>query len=209
MTIGELAKEPGLINASPDFVKKHGGLVANSLLRKVPTAFFDEALRRKLDPKIDFFVYRLYPSYQPNLPGYDQKLRLAGWHLPVDQNNTSVSPTPEIQISLSTHAEGVNKTELLMSERKTSIPSQANFYYFWNSYNKMIAASADPKDIVSVKDGDIVLTSSHTARRETPTMNRGWRAMFRVSMREPQKSTTNGETVKQQYVSIPYASKGW
>ena len=103
----------------------------------------------------------------------------------------------------------MNKTELLNAKEKTTMTAQSNNYYFWNTYNNKIANKADSNNIIGIKDGDIVLTTSHTARRETATINRGWRAMFRVSMQTPEKENPEGEVVKQQYVSIPNASKGW
>ena len=212
--IEDLAKEPGLVNADPAFIQKHGGPIAKFLLRKIPESFFQEAIKQSLRPKIDFLVYRLYPSYQANFPGYDHEIRLSGWHLPMAQNQIFKKHTPEIHVSLSSHAEGVNHTELSLLKQTLSLQPNRNSYYFWNSFNQKITGLPVPdqenlKNTVLVKDGSIVLTNSHTARRETSTINRGWRAIFRASMREAQEKDSVGTIVKQQYVQVPYVSKGW
>lgn len=207
VSIGDLAKEQSIVGADPDFIKMHGGPITNALLEKVPSAFFEEALQRELQPKIDFFVYRLYPSYQPNFPGYDKKPRLAGWHLPVSHDKTSLAATPEVHVSLSTCNDSVNNTELMLSDQKTTVPKESNGHIFWSGYNrKMQTRAADTS--VSMQDGDVVLTSSHTPRRELPATQRGWRGMFRARMEAP-SNAADGELVKQQYVSIPHRGKGW
>src|SRR5205823_6051630 len=152
MTIADLAKEPGFTSASVDFIKKQGGSIVTSLLNKVPDSFYKEASSKELIPIVDFYVYRLYPSYQPNFPGYDQNVRLSGWHLPIDQNKTFEKPASEILISVSTHPEGVNKTNLLLSNKKLTLESSSNPHYFWNHYGKQIEKQSDSKNIVELKD---------------------------------------------------------
>ncbi|GEM_PF-4008998 len=205
-SIDALAKEPSIMSADANFMQENGGPIANALLRKVPKTFFDEAEKRKLRTLFDFFVYRLYPSYLPNFPGYDQKPRLSGWHLPVTPVQISQSPTPEIQISLSSCDKSVNKTALLLSNQKTTFSKHTNHHYFWRNYNNAVEHQKDLDSTATVTDGDVVMTTSHTARRELPVMHRGWRAMFRASMQEGKYKQ---EIVKQQYVSIPYRGKGW
>jgi len=205
-SIEALAKEPGIMSADADFMQQNGGPIANTLLKKVPKTFFDEAEKRKLKTLFDFLVYRLYPSYLPNFPGYDKEPRLSGWHLPVTPTQISQPPTPEIQISLSSCDKGVSKTELLLSNQKTTFTKYANRHYFWRDYNNAIESQKNLDSKKTVTDGDVVMTTSHTARRELPTIHRGWRAMFRASMQEDKNKK---EIVKQQYVSIPHRGKGW
>lgn len=208
-SIEQLSQEPSITDANPDFIKKHGGPIANDLLAAVPMMFFEDAMKKGLFPIIDFFVYRLYPSYQPNFPGYHKESRLNGWHLPIPHDNLSRKATPEIQVSVSTCDQGVNQTALLLEDKKTAVPMEENSHLFWGHYNRCFSETGAKKsESVIIEDGDVVLTSSHTPRRELPATQRGWRGMFRIRMEEKPSNTT-GELVKQQYVSIPHRGKGW
>ena len=210
VSIDELAKEPGIIGGDTNFIQAHGGPISNALLKAVPSTFFEEARKQELQPKIDFHVFRLYPSYQPNFPGYDKKIRLSGWHLPVPHRKISLASTPEVHVSLSTCEEGVNKTQFLVEDKKTVVPIEENDHLFWSHYNKSletVTKKQSDKAVITQEDGDIVLTSSHTPRRELPALRRGWRGLFRIRM--DKSSNVGGELVKQQYVSIPHRGKGW
>lgn len=210
LPIGELAKEPSLMDVDAEFLQKNGGPLAKSLLNKVPNSFFSDAEKRRLRVAFDFFVYRLYPSYQPNFPGYDKDWRLSGWHLPIGPDQVAQPPTPEIHASVSSCKDVVNQTEFFLPDHKTTISTEthSNRHYFWNNYDNAVKSKNIPGQVARIDDGDLVLTTSHIPRREIPTMNRGWRGMFRASMREKTSNST-GEVVGQQYVSIPYRGKGW
>lgn len=76
-TIAEMEKEVGMYSATPEFVRKHGGAIANRFLDQVPTEYFAALDRAKLWPNLDIRIHRLYPGDYPAYPGWhcDGELR--------------------------------------------------------------------------------------------------------------------------------------
>jgi hypothetical protein len=57
-------------------------------------------------------------------------------------------------------------------------------------------------------DGQMLLTSSSTPRKETPAVNRGWRLMMRVRF-VPKDSNLTPKLLSQQYVDPGSEDAGW
>lgn len=202
-TTEQIIKEDGFSCALPEYVKNNGGPIAQYLVDKIPRFFLEKTFKSGLQPRIDYLIFRLYPSFQPNIPAYDKTIRLPGWHLPLDENKILQLPRPEILISLSNNPKGINNTELLVSEFKIDISNAPTNFHFWYNVNNKINELSSPKNVVVIKDNEVVLTTSHTFRRESFAINRGWRIFFRVSMQDVTQCINEGEKIKQQYVSLP------
>jgi hypothetical protein len=212
-SIGELAKEQGVLRATLPFIQKQGGPILRALTAALPEGFLNVAKQLRKIPVVDFLIYRPYVSYIANTPANDGGIRLSGWNLPVEKARISSPPTPEVLISVSSHPQSVSSTELLVTPKTSvAVPDTPKEPHFWHHFNQKLTSSVQPQSTLPLKDGDVVLTSSHTPRRETATTNRGWRAILRASLVDESTSKPNKFTdqlVKQQYMQVPYIAKGW
>ncbi len=113
-TIGELANEVGMYSATPVFVLEHGGPITKEILACVPPSFFEEAEHLSLFPNIIVRIHRLYLGDYPAFPGWhcDGEYRKDYFAQP---ELDKVPPHSHITATISTHAEGVSRTQFLMT----------------------------------------------------------------------------------------------
>ena len=68
--ISQLEGEVGVYSATPEFIRKNCGPIANSILNRVPDDYYVKAKKLKLYPNCDIRIHRLYPGNVPAYPGW-------------------------------------------------------------------------------------------------------------------------------------------
>ena len=184
-SIAELEREQGVYAATPEFVRKHAGAIANSILDKIPEQYFDEAKKRGLYPNVDVRVHRLYPGNYPAYPGWhcDAQYRETYFSQPKPQH-TAVSE--HLVCTVSSAEGGVSHTRFLDEPEGIEIEldhgagTPEDGTAFWTRVDEQVRAE-EPKER-EVPDGDLTRFDCWTLHRCTPARIRGWRLFFRMAM---------------------------
>lgn len=210
-TVAELADEQGMYSASPEFLKRHGGPIANRIFDSVPQSWFDECYGRRLFPNIDIRIHRLYPGDYPAFPGWhcDNSYRETYFSQP-DLDRTPVSNS--IICTVSSHENGVSNTEFLdevldyeFLQEPTSEQS------LWGMVDRHLNDLANRLTLGTtiVPDGTIVLFDSASLHRANPTHTRGWRLFFRMSQWHKPYLDYEGKLTKSEQVYRMVGHAGW
>ena len=207
-SIDELEAEVGVYSATPEFVRKHCGLIANSILDKIPESYYEEAKKEGLCPNVDVRIHRLYTGDYPSYPGWhcDGQYRETYFSQP-DIERTKVAK--HIIVSVSSHAEGVSNTQFLHENFKLSIiESPDSDHNLWGLLDRELT-NIQSKHLYDTKDGELILFDSWTPHRTMPARIRGWRLFFRMAMWYRPNLGEGGKISKQEQVYKLHEGSGW
>lgn len=208
-TIDELSECAGVYAASPAFAVEHSGPLVARILKGVPASYFEECCERGLLPNIDVRIHRLYPGIFPAFPGWhcDGEFRESYFSQP-DLERTPVSKT--IVCTISSHDDGVSRTEFL-DEPFTATVVGGDDQSLWRQVHEQVEATrrASPMRTWTMPDGYLTLFSNNTLHRAMPTMRRGWRLFFRMSMWHRPYLAVEGKVSRQEQVYQVLESLGW
>lgn len=227
--IADFEKEVGVYSATPAFVKKRCGPIANMFLSKIPASYFDELDKAKLHPNVDVRIHRLYPgdypvgcSLFPAYPGWhcDGEYRETYFGQP-DLNKTKVShhiiatASSFMDYSEESKTTGVSNTQFLKVPFTAKIANQSSEITLWRQVheqlNEHLRTQQNPATNLfhDTKDGEMILFDSTTLHRAMPTKIRGWRMFFRMAGWHKPNLGDGGMISKQETVYIVNESKGW
>lgn len=198
-TIAELDAETSVFAASPEFVQKNCGPIANRILDAVPQAYYDAAPEGML-PNIDIRVHRLNIGEYPAVPGWhcDGQLRETYFAAP---KLDAVSIRDTVLSCVST---GMVSNFEIADEPFTCDTGEDDFC--WSHVNQQIEQS-NMRSFVS-QDGQLYQMTIDTLHRCIPARVRGWRLFFRMSMWHNDYLGDGGKIARQQQVYITHA-RGW
>jgi len=198
-TIAELDAETSVFAASPEFVRKNCGPVANRILDAVPQDYYDAAPIGMLS-NIDVRVHRLNIGEYPAVPGWhcDGQLRETYFAAP------RLDVIPIRDTVLACVSTGMVSNFEIASEPFTCDIGEEE--YLWARVNQQIEQS-DMQSFAS-QDGQLYQMTIDTLHRCMPARARGWRLFFRMSMWHNDYLGDGGKIAQQQQVYITHAG-GW
>lgn len=205
--INELEKEIGVYSASSNFVRQHCGPIANSILDSIPSWYYEEADKLKLNVNCDVRIHRLYPGDYPAYPGWhcDGEFRETYFSQP-DLDRIKVSK--HIIATVSSHEEGVSNPEFLNQIYHFTSSEQNQTHNLWQQVNEAIHKDNNIS-IVPTHDGEIICFDNWTLHRVCPAKIRGWRLFFRMSMWHKPNLGMEGMLSKQETVYKYIGENGW
>jgi hypothetical protein len=184
-SIAEIEKEVRVCSATPEFVKKKCGLIANMILSQVPDWYYEEADKLKLYPRCDVRIHRLYPTDYPARPE---------WHCDGEFREIRSSQPDKIHkhltATVSSHEGGVSSTEFLNQYFEFRPNEMIPDHDLWHRVNKALEGVKD-KEVHIAEDGQLISFDSWTLHRAAPAKTKGWRLFFRLSMR-PEPTLEDG-----------------
>lgn len=206
--ISDLEKEIGVYSASPDFIRKNCGAITNSILDAIPSWYYHEAKELGLYPNCDVRIHRLYPGDYPAYPGWhcDGEFRETYFSQP-DLNKIPVSK--HIFVCVSSHSDGVANPEFLDRAWDFHSDEVNQSHTLWQQVNYDINNSPEKIPIFKTYDGDMVCFDNWSLHRVMPTINRGWRIFFRMSMWHKPNLGNSGMFSKQETVYLDLSRCGW
>lgn len=206
-SIADLEKEVGVYSATPDFIRKHCGKIANNILESIPGWYYDEAEKLGLFPNCDVRIHRLYPGDFPAYPGWhcDGEFRETYFSQP-DLDRIKVHK--HIICTVSSHEGGVSNCRFLKQpfELQTVQPTQD--HTLWGQLDKAISEQSR-NDFFDSSDGEMILFDSWTPHKVMPAKIRGWRLFFRMSMWHKPNLGDGGMISKQEQVYKLVEGSGW
>lgn len=205
--IADLEKEIGVYSATPEFVRKHCGKIANGILDRIPGDYYKEAKALGLFPNIDVRIHRLYPGDFPAYPGWhcDGEFRETYFSQP-DLDKIQVGA--HVVCTVSSHEGGVSNTQFLAQPfifESNEQPTADNT--LWGQVHKEL--SKVNKALWDSHDGQIVRFDPRTLHRVMPAKVRGWRLFFRMSMWHKPNLGEGGMITKQEQVYKLFEGTGW
>lgn len=205
--ITDLANETGVYSATPEFVRKHCGPIANRILDAVPTSYFEEAKDLGLFPNVDVRVHRLYPGDYPAYPGWhcDGQYRETFFSQP-DPNLTKVANHIICSVSSSEH--GVSNTQFWDGEPIELEHDEGESLTLWGKMDRDIRLRKR-KQVYDTRDGEMVMFDSYTPHRVMPAAVRGWRLFFRMAMWYRPNLGNGGCVSRQEHVYKLCEGSGW
>lgn len=206
--IAALEKEHGVYSATPEFVRKNCGPIANEILDKVPEWYYQEARDLGLYPNIDVRIHRLYPGDYPAYPGWhcDGEFRETYFSQP-DLDKIKVGQ--HLICTVSSHEGGVSNCQFLDEKfefESDEQPTSENT--LWGQVHRKLLSGQTRKTWDTV-DGDVVLFDPRSLHRVMPTKTRGWRLFFRMSMWHRPNLGDGGMLTKQEQVYKLVEGSGW
>lgn len=204
-SIEELSKVVSVYAASPEFAIQHCGPLVENILARVPQFWYDECRRRKLLPNVDVRVHRLYRGIYPAFPGWhcDAEFRESYFGQP-ELDRTPVSKT--IVCTVSSHPEGISNTRFLNEELVVSV-EESEEQALWRQVHEKVESKA--RSTWDAPDGCLINFSNRTLHKAMPTVRRGWRLFFRMSMWHKPYLEAEGKISKQEQVYQVLESQGW
>ncbi len=205
-SIKDLEAEVGVYSATPEFVRKHCGPIANSLLDKVPSRYYVLARERGLSPNIDIRIHRLYPGDFPAYPGWhcDGEFRETYFSQP-DLERIQVSE--HLTCTISSNGEGTSNTQFLVEDFEASIVKPTQEINLWGQVDSLLRNKTLKTH--DTKDGELVLFDSWSLHRAMPAKTRGWRLFFRMSQWHRPNLGQGGMLTKQEQVYKLTEGGGW
>ncbi len=202
--ISELAKETSVYAASPKFVRKNCGPIANMILDKVPKSYMDRCEALGMIPNIDIRIHRLNIGEFPAVPGWhcDGALRETYFAQP-DPNRIAVRDT--VIGTVSSHKEGITNTQFLMDKVNIEVDQSLEGFSLWRNVHERLK----PKKVKSSIDGILYQIGCNTLHRAMPAIYRGWRLFFRMSMWHNDYLGDEGQIATQQQVYLVHEGNGW
>lgn len=206
-TIAELQDEQGVYSASPEFIRRHGGPLAQSLLDSVPPWYYQEADRLGLFPNCDVRIHRLYPGDFPAYPGWhcDGEFRETYFSQP-DMDRIQVHK--HLICTISTHDDGVSNTQFLMAPFTAEVDDGCTDVTLWGQVHNQVERQRH-RSVWDTSDGELVCFDSWTLHRCMPAKIRGWRLFFRMSMWHKPNLGQGGMLTKQEQVYRLSEGGGW
>ena len=178
----EIASEPMVFSASPDFTLKQGGPITQAVLpefmKSISTPSRDADCPHLV---IDTRVHMLMPHMYPAIPG---------WHCDFTPRDESGQPVPgsarELQMNYAVFLPSVPSlscTEFVDARVKLDYHPD----HVWGSINGAIERLSLPEGQKGgtwrANDGEVIAFSGQTLHRATPANNSGWRFFLRASYR--------------------------
>ncbi|AYV78181.1 MAG: hypothetical protein Edafosvirus6_30 [Edafosvirus sp.] len=223
--IKDFEKEVGVYSATPEFVKKNCGPIANMFLSKIPQSYFDELAKAQLYPNIDVRIHRLYPGDYPISHMYPA---FPGWHCDGEYRETYFGQ-PDLQKTKVSHhivatassymegneeskTTGVSNTQFLTIPFNTTVVNPTSEITLWRQvHENLMKYLKDYKGncFYDTKDGEMILFDSSSLHRAMPTKIRGWRMFFRMAGWHKPNLGDGGMISKQETVYIVDEAKGW
>lgn len=205
--ISEMEKERGVYSATPEFVDKHCGPIAKSILRLVPKEYYYMASKLGLSPNIDVRIHRLYPGDYPAYPGWhcDGEFRETYFSQP-DLDRIKVSH--HLTCTVSTVEGGVSNTQYLAEPFTAEVEAPSQDHTLWGQVHRQLEQK-QTKMLYDSKDGELTLFDSWTLHRAMPAKIRGWRLFFRMSMWHRPNLGDGGMLTKQEQVYKLVEGGGW
>lgn len=207
VSIKEMEKEQGVYSATPEFVRKHCGKIANTILNAIPLWYYEEATKHGLYPNIDVRVHRLYPGDYPAYPGWhcDGEFRETYFSQP-DLDRIKVHK--HIICTVSTSSDGVSNCQFLAEPFSATVEAPEPGHTLWGQVHSQLEQTNE-KRLVDTKDGDMVLFDSWSLHRVMPAKIRGWRLFFRMAMWHKPNLGDGGMLTKQEQVYKVVEGSGW
>jgi len=205
-SIPELEREQGVYSATPDFVRKHCGPIANQIMERVGDWYFKEATALGLYPNIDVRVHRLYPGDYPAYPG---------WHCDGEFRETYFSQPDLDRIKVGKHIiatvssveGGVSNCQFLNEPLDVTLDHEpSSEHTLWGQVHKKVPDNAYT---LNTQDGFIYQFDSRSLHRVMPAKVRGWRLFFRMSMWHKPNLGDGGMVTKQEQVYKLVEGGGW
>lgn len=210
-TIEEIDNETSVYSATPEFVRRHCGPIANNILDNVPESYFEEANGLNLFPNIDVRIHRLYPGDYPAYPDWhcDGEYRETYFSQP-DLDKIPVSK--HVVCTVSTHKNGISNCEFLLDsidfvdKANSDMQSTQAQHNLWGRVHEAISPNSST---YQSQDGEIVMFDARSLHRVMPAKRRGWRLFFRISMWHKPNLGEGGKISKQEQVYKLVESSGW
>lgn len=212
--IEDLAQEVGVYSATPAFVRKNCGTIANEILDSIPQWYFDKAKELNLEPNCDVRIHRLYPGDFPAYPGWhcDGEFRETYFSQP-DLDKIPVSL--HITCTVSSSPDGISNARFLDTPITFDSNIQENTllqtgvqHTLWGQVHSYIESLASYKT-TDTKDGDIILFDARSLHKVMPAKIRGWRLFFRMSMWHKPNLGDGGKITQQEQVYKIFEGSGW
>jgi hypothetical protein len=202
----ELLKEKSMYSATMDFALEHGGLITKNIISKIPDWYYNKATKLKLYPNIDIRVHDLNLEKIP--PGYDLYPAIPGWHADgefretyfAQPDLTKVPVSFHIISTVSTHPNSVSNPQYLLTPIKMSTKEMIPDSSLWQSVHNYVEKIKD-KNVVQMKDGNIIIFDARSLHRVMPVTNSGIRLFFRMSMWH-KPNLGNGQLSKQEQLYL-------
>ncbi len=204
-SIEEIDAETSVYAASPEFVRKHCGPIANRILDAVPASYFELCASLGMLPNIDVRVHRLNIGEFPAVPGWhcDGAYRETYFATP-DVDRVHVRDT--VLCSVSTDAGGVSNFDIITEPFEFEPKEHTDELGLWGQVNEHVNRKQIPFE--NSIDGALYHMSCKTVHRCCPAQVRGWRIFFRMSMWHNDYLGDQGKIAKQQQVYIR-TEAGW
>lgn len=206
-SIADLEGERGVYSATPAFVRRHCGPIANDILAAVPDSYYAEAESLGLQPNVDVRVHRLYPGDFPAYPGWhcDGEFRETYFSQP-DLSRIKVSR--HITCAVSSHADGVCSPQFLAEPFECRIGDVDQEHTLWGQVDRLVQGRQQ-RTTYDTQDGELVLFDSWSLHRAMPARIRGWRLFFRMAMWHRPNLGAGGMLTKQEQVYRLAEGSGW
>ena len=206
-TIDMLQKEIGVYSATPEFVRKNCGKIANYILNQIPDWYFQKAVSLGLYPNIDVRIHRLYPGDYPAYPGWhcDGQYRETYFSQP-DCSLTKVAH--HIICAVSSDEDGIANPQFLDESIEFDVLEKQKDHNLWGILDKKIRDKPNVNKKNTV-DGDIIMFDSWSPHRVLPAKKRGWRLFFRLAMWYRENLGKGGMITKQEQVYKILEGGGW
>lgn len=207
-TISDLSQEQGVYSATPDFVRKHCGPIANRILNLVPDSYYERAQQLGLHPNCDVRVHRLYPGDYPAYPGWhcDGEYRETYFAQP-DLDRVPVSD--HLTATVSTHRDGVCSPEFLSEHLSCEVDTQRDDVTLWGQVHTALEHRLPERRVFQSRDGQLVRFGARCLHRAMPARIRGWRLFFRMSMWHKPNLGAGGMITRQEQVYRLAEGGGW
>lgn len=205
-TIDELSREVSVYAASPEFVRRHCGPLANRILDAVPAWYFETTAANGLLPNIDVRVHRLNVGEYPAVPGWhcDGALRETYFSQP-DLERTPCRD--HIITTISSYVGGVSNTEFVDEPITVDLSGDPHKEFsLWRTVHRQVPAAARTWEMT---DGCLTAFDVNTLHRAQPAKMRGWRLFFRLSGWHRDYLGEGGKIADQQQVYILSEECGW
>lgn len=205
--IRDLEGEVGVYSATPDFVRRHCGPIARSILDAVPDDYHAEAASLGLHVNCDVRIHRLYPGDFPAYPGWhcDGEFRETYFSQP-DMDRIRVHR--HLVATVSSHECGVSNTEFLAEPFDFRSDRIGPDHGLWQQVNEALEA-VPTRRTTATRDGELTCFDSWTLHRAMPARIRGWRLFFRMSMWHRPNLGDGGMVTKQEQVYKYVGHYGW
>lgn len=201
-SIKEMNAEPSLTGADPAFARESAGELTRRILDSWSwdDPWLEKFVKEGKRLVIDTRVQRLMPGMYPSIPG---------WHCDaIPRPNYNAQPDFELASQDVKHYTGLIATDESVSNTEfVRVPTEVEISPdepAWTQVHKHV--QAHQLETMHIRPGTLYRFGQFTIHRATPTVVRGWRLFFRLSIyyREPLNLIS-----KQQQVYLVTEGAGW
>ena len=173
------AKEQPVFSSSPEFAREVGGELSKRILDSWDwkDGFFNLNLRQKY-PIIDTRVQRLMPGMYPSIPG---------WHCDAvprpsydaQPDLTKIDPEVKHYTALISTSPDISNTEFVVEPIELELDPSSQVPIWKQAH---IGIEKNRPKTMFIKPGILYRFDQLTLHKTSPTLKRGWRMFFRLSM---------------------------